>query len=49
MRERVGFIAAVERNEPRFAEICELFEISRAASQPNSSVRRRSNGGSGGA
>lgn len=29
MRERVGFIAAVERNELRFAEICERFEISR--------------------
>ncbi len=29
MRERVGFIAAVERNELTFAEICERFEISR--------------------
>ena len=29
MRERVGFIAAVERNELSFAEICERFEISR--------------------
>ena len=29
MRERVGFIAAVERNELTFGEICERFEISR--------------------
>ena len=29
MRERVGFIATVERNELRFAEICERFEVSR--------------------
>ena len=29
MRERVGFIAAVERNDLTFAEICERFEISR--------------------
>ena len=29
MRERVGFIAAVERNELTFSEICERFEISR--------------------
>jgi transposase InsO family protein len=29
MRERVGFVAAVERNELTFAEICERFEISR--------------------
>jgi transposase len=29
MRERVGFIAAVERNEPTFCEMCERFEISR--------------------
>ena len=29
MRERVGFISAVERSELSFAEICERFEISR--------------------
>ena len=29
MRERVGFIALVERSELTFAEICERFEISR--------------------
>ena len=29
MHERVGFIAAVERNELTFCEICERFEISR--------------------
>jgi transposase len=29
MRERVGFIAAVERNELTFCEICERFGVSR--------------------
>ena len=29
MRERVGFVAAFERNDLTFAEICERFEISR--------------------